>query len=336
MALTYNITPADDWDIFDFGESVTYYIGGTSPALPAQAIRRPISQSQGRRIEQFDIGDGLNQMDLAFHIAATNELEHFTITPFNFATLTENDHIEDGNGVEYDVIFAEYQVDNSKIFCVIRKRPWGSQLVAQIANAFPWWGKIYAAHGDGNPNVALQLATSAGVVSPTPTNISTTVARCAYFRLPEAITVNRIRYYGVATVAGDIYRVAIYNAETLARLTAEHAFSTTAATWGAAASSLGLDLAAGQLYLIACAVNTTGTTAGVLACQPTTAATTGTIGVLPKSWPGNLDLDTDNVAHAFAQFSVTAGALPNPAATIAAPAGWTGGMPLFFLDNNDT
>jgi hypothetical protein len=32
---------------------------------------------------------------------------------------------------------------------------------------------------------------------------------------------------------------------------------------------------------------------------------------------------------------VTAGALPNPAATLANQGAWTGGMPAFFLDNNN-
>lgn len=37
----------------------------------------------------------------------------------------------------------------------------------------------------------------------------------------------------------------------------------------------------------------------------------------------------------FCQFAVTTGALPATAATLAIQAAWTGGMPAFFLDNNN-
>jgi thiamine monophosphate kinase len=58
----------------------------------------------------------------------------------------------------------------------------------------------------------------------------------------------------------------------LARLTAESAFTTVASTWGVAASSLGLALAGGEEYFIACSVNATGATAGV-GCVGGTVAT---------------------------------------------------------------
>jgi hypothetical protein len=82
-------------------------------------------------------------------------------------------------------------------------------------------------------------------------------------------------------------------------------------------------------------VNAIGTTPGLLAIGGTPGATTGQIAVLPKSWPGNLDIDLDYIDGAYAQFAVTTGALPNPAATIAAQGAWTGGFPLFLLDNNN-
>jgi hypothetical protein len=91
----------------------------------------------------------------------------------------------------------------------------------------------------------------------------------------------------------------------------------------------------GQLYFIAVSVNATGTTAGLLAFTSTQAATTGQILVVPKSYPGGLDIDSGNIDGAFAQFAVTAGALPDPAPTIAAQAAWTGGFPAFWLDNNN-
>jgi hypothetical protein len=170
-------------------------------------------------------------------------------------------------------------------------------------------------------------------VHATPTNIGATVARCAYFRPAQAITVNKVRFWGVGATT-NIYQLAIYNADTLARLYTSGTFSTAAQTWGAIGSNIGLALSAGQLYLIAVTVNTTGTTAG-MGCL---SGTTGRIGVLPKGWPGNLGIDLSTPIIdpvALAQFAVTAGALPDPAATIALQAAWTGGMPAIFLDNNN-
>jgi len=175
------------------------------------------------------------------------------------------------------------------------------------------------------------MATMSGTVAATPTNISTSLARIAYFRPPANITVDTMRFFGVGATT-NVYRAAIYNGDTLARLTAELPFSTTANTWGTIVGSLGLTLTAGQLYFIAVSVNATGTTAGMLCMAATQASTTGTIGVLPKSWPGNLGIDTGYMDGAFAQFAVTTGALPDPAGTILIQSAWTGGMPLIFLD----
>jgi len=170
-------------------------------------------------------------------------------------------------------------------------------------------------------------------INATPTNIATTVARCAFFKLDIALTVNKIRFFGVGATT-NVYRVAIYRLSDLARLTAELAFTTSAQSWGAAGSALNLALAANTIYFIAVAVNATGTTAGVLCCS----GTTGRIGVLPTGWPGNLDIDAASPkinAMGFLQFAVTAGALPATAATLAFQGAWTGGMPAFFLDNNN-
>lgn len=197
-----------------------------------------------------------------------------------------------------------------------------------------WYGKLYAAYGRCDPQQLLRMATMSGTVAATPTNITASIARISYFRPPADIVVNKVRYYGVGATT-NVYRIALYNGDTLARLTAETAFTTVANTWGEVFSALNLTLSKDHLYFLACSVNTTGTTAGVLCMNATTAATTGQIAVLPKSWPGNLDIDTGYMDGAFAQFAVTTGALPDPAATIAAQAAWTGGMPLFFLDNSN-
>jgi hypothetical protein len=203
-----------------------------------------------------------------------------------------------------------------------------------IAEPDNWHGVLYGAYGRCDPQQLLRMAQMAGTVAATPTAITTSLARIAYFRPPADIIVNRIRYFGVGATT-NVYRCAIYNGDTLARLTAELAFSTTAQTWAAAGSGLNLTLLKDQLYFIAVSVNATGTVAGPLCMSPTIADTTGRIGVLPKAWPGSLTLDSGFMDGGFAQFAVTTGALPNPAATIALQTAWTGGMPLFFLDNNN-
>lgn len=197
-----------------------------------------------------------------------------------------------------------------------------------------WYGNLYAAYGRCDPQQMLRMATMSGTVAATPTNITASIARIAYFRPPADITVNKIRFWGVGATT-NVYRIAIYNADTLARVLTETAFSTAATTWGSIGSSLGITLTAGQLYFIAVSVNTTGTTAGILCMSATTAATTGQLASLPKSWPGNLDLDLGYMDGGFAQGAVTTGALPDPFPTVATMSAWTGGFPLFFLDANN-
>lgn len=205
-----------------------------------------------------------------------------------------------------------------------------------FASPLDWHGNLYACYGRCDPQQMLRMATMGGSVAPTPTNIGTSVARLSYFRPPADIVVNKVRHYGVGATT-NVYRIALYDGDSLARLTAEQAFTTVANAWGEVFSNLGLTLSKDQLYFIAVSVNATGTTAGVLAMGATPGATTGAVNVLPKTWPGNLSVDAGYMDGGLAQFAVTSGALPDPAPTIAAqPTNWTGGMPLFFLDNNNS
>lgn len=195
-----------------------------------------------------------------------------------------------------------------------------------------WKGNIIGAWNDGNPHLLLSQMLH-NPINATPTNITISIARCAFFKLDTQLIVNKIRFFGVGATS-NIYRVAIYRLSDLARLTNELAFTTVAQAWGAAGSALNLTLIANTIYFIAVAVNATGTTAGCL-CH---SGTTGRIGVLPTSWPGNLDIDMASPkidALGFCQFAVASGALPNPAATLVAQVAWTGGMPAFLLDNNN-
>jgi hypothetical protein len=197
-----------------------------------------------------------------------------------------------------------------------------------------WYGKIYGGYGRCDAQQLLRMATMAGSVAATPTNIGTGVARIAYFRPPANIVLNKIRYFGVGATT-NVYRVAIYDGDSQARLTAELPITTTAQQFGSVGDNMGLTLVKDQLYFMAVGVNAVGTTAGLLCMSATTAATTGQMQVLPKSWPGNLDIDLGFMDGAFAYFTTTNGALPTTAGTILAPLPWTGGFPLFFLDNNN-
>lgn len=63
-------------------------------------------------------------------------------------------------------------------------------------------------------------------------------------------------------------------------------------------------------------------------------------GPATKTWHGKLyaafgDCDPQQMLR-FAQMSGTTGALPDPFPTVASPGNWTGGFPLFFLDNDNT
>ena len=179
----------------------------------------------------------------------------------------------------------------------------------------------------------MALVQDAGNVSPTPTNITTSIARISFFRLPFDLTVNKLRFYGVGATT-NVFRVAIYQYSNLARLTSELAFTTTANAWGAATVSPAVALTKDTLYFIATSVNATGTTAGPVAFGGTIAATTGRVAIAPQSLPGNLDMDAGFFGGYQAQFAVTTGALPATAPTLAAQAVWTGGMPAFWMDNS--
>ena len=200
----------------------------------------------------------------------------------------------------------------------------------------PWYGVLAGAQGRGDPNEMLLRVQSASNIAATPTNISTSIARCCSFMLPFDLTFNRIRAFGVG-VTTNVYRVAVYRMSDLARLTAELAFTTAVDTWVSIGSALNITLSKDVAYFMAVAVNATGTTPGLTCMGGTIAATTGRINTIPASLPGSLSMGATNYQGGFQfQFAVTTGALPATAATLAAQAAWTGGMPAFWLDSADT
>lgn len=196
----------------------------------------------------------------------------------------------------------------------------------------PWAGGIIACMRDGNPNYALNQMQLAGNVAPTPTNITTSIARCELFRPAYDITVNNIRWYGVGAVTG-IYNVAIYRYSDRARMSEQWTITTAVSTWGSAVAATPFTLLAGVPYFVAVSANNTGTTAGIGAIGGTVAAATGQIASLPTALPGSLNLDSGKISSYRFQFAVTTGTLPVTAPSLAAQAPWAGGMPAFWLDN---
>lgn len=204
----------------------------------------------------------------------------------------------------------------------------------------PWSGHIAGAYEDGNPNRMLALLNRmynpTTPTNPTPTNITTSVARISYFVLPFDLTVNKLRYFSVGTVA-SAYSVAIYRFSDLARLTAQIDFDTPGVSqWAAAGSSLNLSLVKDTAYFLAVSVRATGGTAGVMSFTASSDATRPMALVLPSAGAGNLAIGSNYVGGGqLGQFAVTTGALPTTAATLAVQGVWTGGMPGFFLDNSN-
>jgi len=205
---------------------------------------------------------------------------------------------------------------------------------AAWAYPHPWDGVLAGAFGDGNPNILMSFCINGANTASTPTNISTSVARCLAFSLAAPLTVNKLRFFGLATVT-SCYDVAIYRYSDLARLTSELDFDT-AAGWGSAGSSLGVTLSANTVYFVAVSTRTTGTTAGIHCFNTGPTAGTRLVNTIPSSLPGSLSFSTGALTAFQFQFAVTSGALPNPAATLAAPTAWTGGFPAFWLDNSNS
>jgi len=194
-----------------------------------------------------------------------------------------------------------------------------------------WEGNIVACAGDGNPNSAIQ-GIIGGSAAPTPTQITTSIGRCSYFRLKTAITVANIRWYGVNNTTA-VYHIAIYRASDNVRMSSDNNPNTIVSSWNSIADSF--TLAAGVLYYCVVSVDSAVSTAGIAGLGGSIAATTGAIQVLPTGWPGNLDIDiaTPLVSpYAFANTAVTLGVLPNPGNTPTAMTAWTGNMPAIFLD----
>ncbi len=197
--------------------------------------------------------------------------------------------------------------------------------------SLPYYGKIAGAYGNGDPGALLALMQRAGNVSPSRTDITTSIARCSMFCLPFALTVNRYRAFGLG--ATGIY-VGLYRYSDLARLDTQ-SWTLSNGAWSSIATSAPVILAADTLYFVAVSVPATGgSTAAAMGASPSSAAV-GQIATAPDALPGNMAASAGYINGYQFQFAVTAGVLPDPANTLAAQGAWVGGMPAIFLDNND-
>jgi len=195
-----------------------------------------------------------------------------------------------------------------------------------------WEGKLVVCWGDGNPEHALRAIQTNGVAGPTLSQLTTSNARCSYFRLKTAINVVNVRWYGVSSITAWA-DIAIYRASDNVRISSDLTPNSSANSWNVTADTF--SLSADTLYYVAVSANTTGSAVPFIALGPSIASNTGSIQVLPTSWPGNLDIDAATPAiapFAFANVAVTSGALPSPGNAPTAPNNWAGGMPAIFLD----
>src|SRR5882724_2778587 len=203
--------------------------------------------------------------------------------------------------------------------------------ILQVAR--PWDGIVVAAYGDGDPTRLLQVVNQA-YIGVTPSNLTTSIARCCLFKLPAAITINKIRFYGL-NVTTTNYHVALYRYSDLARLTSDLAVTTASQSWGSVGSSLNITLAANTYYFMAVSATASGASPGFICAGQSFSASHPGLQNLPANYPGNLVDSVGIITNQFFQFAVTSGALPDPAATLAVPGTWIGGFPAFWLDNSN-
>src|SRR5262245_17045459 len=98
--------PTTDFGIFDHRQLVEWvWSGGTVENI--RAVRRPLTQTVGRRIEQFI---SLNATDVVFHLDAA---------PLAGVAIAVNDELVAG-GVTYAVIFFEFQSFDTTVLVVCR------------------------------------------------------------------------------------------------------------------------------------------------------------------------------------------------------------------------
>jgi hypothetical protein len=195
----------------------------------------------------------------------------------------------------------------------------------------PWAGVLHAAMGDGNSiYVTRSMEVLNSVAGPTPTIITTSVARCVLYRAQYAITVNRVRLFGVGATT-SLYKFAVYPRGTgAARLWESGTVTSVANAWLSISAATPFTLAANTDYWFCVTVANVGTTAGFR--SPPAPISTNQFGADAAPLGGrSMGLPV------FVQFAVTAGAFPATLPAVAAAAysaAATGSVPFAFFDNS--
>ncbi len=110
-------TPTTDFRVFDGSEYISYTLqGGNPPIHNVLAVRRPLTRSTGRRVEDFV---ALQATDVVFHLdtaklAGATLKANDTISALDRATNTD---------VSYNVLFIERQALGNTALAVCRKNP---------------------------------------------------------------------------------------------------------------------------------------------------------------------------------------------------------------------
>lgn len=195
----------------------------------------------------------------------------------------------------------------------------------------PWAGVLHAGVGSGEPEWEQQWLSQWGnqTVAITPTNVTLTVGRLTLYRCDYAITVNRIRWYGLAA-AQTAFRMSVYNATTGAQVVAPQIVSTTATEgWQSVQLGTAVTLTANTPYWVGLSATATGTQAALR-----TSIAPGLYPPLPSAQPANLNAVTQNRHRfAFAQVALTNGVWPATLPALVRATGWTGTLPMFIFDN---
>lgn len=190
-----------------------------------------------------------------------------------------------------------------------------------------WWGVLYSTGNDCDPLEDLREATMGAIAGPTPTGITTSIARCRLFRPPQTMAVVRVRLFGVGATT-NLYKFAIYPRGTgAARLWESGTVTSAANTW--LNITVAFSVTGGTEYWFCVTAATTGTTAGFRSMPAPLASNFWGADAAPLGGRG-LSLPV------FAQFAVTSGAFPATLPAVAAAAyaaGTTGSVPFAWLDS---
>jgi hypothetical protein len=101
-------TPTTDFTVFDGQELVTYDPASGPPVANVKAVRRPLTQSRLRNIEQF------------VTLQATDVVFHLDTSLLAAATLAAGDSITDASSRTYQVLFIERQTLNNTAAAMCR------------------------------------------------------------------------------------------------------------------------------------------------------------------------------------------------------------------------